>query len=139
MRIKKILISVITISIIVIVFITILTNSRSLWKIFGYSLCENPEDVRVYSITKNYIQSTIDIKGTANDISGYYSGYSFNIIEDKLYIGLKYNDYFGYSEKTKDFTINVPCNINQIRKIYLVSLSNEVQIWPVGGIRNERR
>lgn len=128
MRIKKIVKSLLITVIICIAIVLIMSNSKHAWKIFGYTLCENIENIQIYSVFKDSYNQIVRIQGSSETTDGFYSGYSFNIQNDNLYIGLKYNKYFGYEEKTKDFKIEIPCQVYDIKNIYLVDGTNERKI-----------
>lgn len=128
MRIKKIIKSFLSIFLIVSILIIGIANSRYVWKLFGYAFCEKVENIQIHSIFKEYSQGIVVIKGEANDSAGYYSGYTFNMKDNKLYIGLKYNKYYGYDTKTKHFEIEIPCNLNDINNIYLTDSRDEIKI-----------
>lgn len=128
MRIKKIFKSFMILFLVVFAIIVIATNSRYLWKLFGYSMCEEIENITIYSISKDNINQEINIKGSGIGADGFFSGFSYNIEGDTLYVGLKYNKYFGYERKTKQFDIQVPCRVIEIKNIYLVDGVNEKKI-----------
>ncbi|MBQ8042900.1 MAG: hypothetical protein IJ272_01965 [Clostridia bacterium] len=128
MRIKKTITSLLVISIIVFLVITVITNSKYVWKMFGYAFCENIDNIQVYSVIRDYNNDSINIKGSAKDVSGFYSGYTFNIQQDTLYIGLKYNNLFGYEALSKDFFIQIPCDLHEVKNVYLVDLTDERKI-----------
>ena len=128
MRIKKILKSLLITFMICFVIVVIMSNSKNAWKIFGYTLCENIDDIQIYSVFKDSYNQVILIQGSSETANGFYSGYSFNIQNGNLYLGLKYNKYFGYENKTKDFKIEIPCQVYDIKNIYLVDGTNERKI-----------
>lgn len=133
MRIKKILKALMIVIVVVGIIIAILTNSKHLWKLFGYSFCEEVESIQIYSVTKDNINSTINIKGAAKTADGYFAGYTYNIKNNELHVGLKYNKYFGYDMVTKEFNIQVPCRISQIDKVFLTDKLNKIEIARFGG------
>ena len=120
MRIKKLIISFGIIFLIVFAICIIVSNSRYIWKLFGYTFCEEVENIQIFSVLKDQNTQSVVIKGKVESEEGYYTGYSFHIVEEKLYIGIKYNKYFGYENKAKDFTIQIPCQLNKIKSIYLI-------------------
>lgn len=128
MRIKKIVKALLITFVICFVIILIMSNSKHAWKMFGYTLCENIDDIKIYSVFKDSYNQVIRIQGSSETADGFYSGYSFNIQSGNLYIGLKYNKYFGYEEATKDFKIEIPYQVYDIKNIYLVDGTNERKI-----------
>ena len=113
---------------VVFAIIVIATNSRYVWKLFGYSMCEEIGNIIIYSVREDSINQTIHIEGRGVGAQGYFAGYSYNIEEGTLYVGLKFNTYFGYNNKTKYFDIEVPCRIKTIKNIYLVDGINQRKI-----------
>ena len=128
MGIKKIIRSLIIISFIIFILYIIFSNSKYLWKILGYTLCENVDGIQIHSVHKDTYNKMITIQGTANDSKGYYTSYSWRTRGENLYIALKYNKYFGYENKTKDFKLEIPCNVYDIKNIYLVDGTKERKI-----------
>ena len=127
-RIKKLFKSFMIIFLVVFGIIVIAINSRYLWKVFGYSMCEEVENINIYSVFDDTVNQQIHISGNGDGADGYFAGFSYNIEQDTLYVGLKFNKYFGYGEKTKYFEIQVPCRVREIKHIYLVDGSNEIKI-----------
>lgn len=125
MRIIKVIRSFIIIFAIVFLLYVILTNSKYLWRGFGYTFCENIDNINVYSVVKDYNAGIINIKGNILETAGYYLDYVHHIQEDRLYIGIKCNKYYGEYSRYKDFSIQIPCQVNKIKKIYLVDWGNE--------------
>lgn len=132
MRIKKLIISITLIAIIVFVILLVITNSKNLWKLFGYTFCEKIEHIQIDSVTTN--KDHIIIKGIGLTSDGYYSGYTYNIRNNVMYVGLKYNKYFGYDKVTKEFSIKIPYQVKEIEKVYLVDGTNQKTIAFIGGI-----
>lgn len=128
MRIKKIIRALLITFLILFILIIGIANSRYIWKLFGYTFCEEIDNIQIYSVSKEYSKGSLVVKGEANNSAGYYSGYTFNIRDDKLYIGLKYNKYYGYNAKTKYFEIEIPCKLNEIKSIYLIDGNGETKI-----------
>ena len=48
-----------------------------------------------------------------------------------LYIGIKYNKYFGYVTKDSNVTLEIPCETNKVKRIYLTNGFEEVKIFPM--------
>lgn len=130
MVIKRVLKAIIIIAIIIFCIIVIADNSKFFWKTFNTMFCEKPENIKVESVINNYANKTVEIKGkTLRD--RYYAGYVYWTDSDgNMYIGLKYNKYIGYEEKTSDFNLKLSYTNKKLKRVYIVNGTNNVKVWP---------
>lgn len=130
MVIKKFFKSLLIVAFAIFLIIVIADNSKYFWKMFNTLFCENPENITVHSVVNNYASKVVEIKGsTLRD--RYYTDYVYWTDTDgNMYIGLKYNKYMGYSEKTKEFDLKLSYTNKKINRVYIVCGTGEKKVWP---------
>ena len=131
MGIKRIIKAIVIILLIVLAVYMVADNSKYVWKMFNTLFCESADNIKVYSVFNNVANKTITIKGKCNRENRYYSGNTFwTDSESNMYIGIKFNPYFGYDKKTNDFELNLPYINKRIKKVYIVNGAGQKQVWP---------
>ena len=70
------------------------------------------------------------MKGSTGSSGDAFVGYVYKISNNKLYVGLKYNLFFGFGERNGSFDIKIPCDTEAIEEIYLANEAEKKLIWP---------
>lgn len=115
------------VSLVIIIIVAFCTFNIYGWKMMGFRVCENPN---------NLILSKIDVSGNKVILNGNtaasapsFVGYKYEIYNNNLYIGLKYNMFFNFNKRDGRFDIEIKCQESQIDKIYFKGGSTEKLIW----------
>ena len=121
--IKKIIkIAIIVLIIIIIIFVL----ARYGWRLFGFNACTNPDSIGAIVEIK---ENRIVLNGGTMSSAPAFVGYIYKVVDDNLYIGIKYNFLFGFFDRIGDFHIEIKCNTEEINKIYFKDGSTEKLIW----------
>ena len=97
------------------------------------------DDTKALNTALKYCRYLFFPEGTYLIDSLHHTTYYENEKEKELYSGLLIpsNRILNFDKnailKEKYFSIQVPCELNDIKSIYLVNSINEVKIWPDGG------
>ena len=115
--------------IIAIVLLNVAVNitARYGWKLFGFQYCERVEPIYVQNIEVS--SDTVTLNGGVMESASAFVGSTYEIVGDKLYIGLKYNVLFGFSQRIGTFNISLKTDTSKITQIFLKDAHDEKQIW----------
>ncbi|MBR0600175.1 hypothetical protein [Sinanaerobacter chloroacetimidivorans] len=107
---------------------TIFLWARYGWRFWDFKMCTYPSGIYVSDVIVN--EDHIAVRGSTTYSGDRFVGYVYDIADRKLYIGLKYNLFFGIWDGDASFDIKIPCDTETIDEVYL---SNDVEkklIWP---------
>lgn len=96
------------------------------WRLFGFNFCANPDNILVKNI--EYNEGIVKLTGNTSSSGDYFAGYTYEIKDDNLYIGLKYNLKI-FSNKDGDFDVEFDINEKNINKIYIKGKNETKEIW----------
>ncbi|MCL1865852.1 MAG: hypothetical protein FWF82_00405 [Oscillospiraceae bacterium] len=101
---KKIII--IVASVVVLLIVSVYPMARYGWKMSGVLLCESPSSVIVSSVSVG--DDSVTLKGNTTSSATAFVGYIYETKDNTLYVGLKYNLLFGFSDRDGSFDISIP-------------------------------
>ncbi len=87
-----------------------------------------PAEYYVSDVVVN--EDHIAVKGSTTYSGDCFVGYVYDITDRKLYIGLKYNLFFGIWDGDASFDIKIPCDTEAIEEVYLANEAENKLIWP---------
>ena len=122
---KALKIVIIAIFVILIINVGVFACARYGWKLFEFKYCNPTAFVSSIEVKENIIE----IKGNTADSMSSYVGYTYKIIDDKLYVGVKHNYFFGFFERLGAFSFKLKLNTTEINEIYLKYSDNQKKIW----------
>ena len=114
-----------TIIVFFIVAIAVFTYSYG-WKFMGFKGCINPDIVIVNNVEVNSDQLTI--LGTSTSSSLNYVGYTYEITNDSLFVGLRYSN-LSLFRRNSDFNIVIPIESSSFNKIILKGKNSTRELW----------
>lgn len=111
----------------IVIILTIFIGFRYSWRLFEFEKCYdiNLLVVNDLQVEKDYIY----LNGNTIESAPSFIGYVYKISDDNLYIGLKYNVFFGFFERNGNFNIKINENTLKIKNIYLKNKNSEKLIW----------
>ena len=98
------------------------------WRLWGFEMCTYPSGIYVSEIVVN--KDHIAIKGSTTYSGDRFVGYVYNIVDRKLYLGLKYNLFFGIWDGNASFDVKIPCDTEAVNEVYLTNGVERKLIWP---------
>ena len=94
------------------------------WRLFGFKYCYNPNYIEISDFKKT--DEKISIKGYLSmDSASTFQDYCYEIEENVLKIGLKYDLFFG---KTSEFDITIDAQGKTINRVVLVDGKNNQKV-----------
>ena len=128
LQMKKIFkIVVIILSILLILQLAIFLTARYGWKIFGFDMCERPNNLIIKTV---YVtDEKIHIVGHTTNSSTAYVGHTYEIKDNVLYLGIKQNLLFGFNNRNGGYSFAIEDEFKNIESIQLVNKKEEKCIW----------
>ena len=125
---KKIFkIVVIILSILLILQLAIFLTARYGWKLFGFDMCESPNVLCVETV---YVtDETVHIVGNTSSSATSYIGYTYEIKDNVLYLGIKQNLLFGFDNRNGGYSFVIEDDFKNIESIQLINKKEEKCIW----------
>ena len=114
------------VSIVLVVAVSVL-SARYGWKLFGFRYCEDISRLYVESI--EVADNTVTLNGNTMASAPAFVGYTYKIVDDKLYIGMKYNLLLGFTQRLGAFDITIKTNTSKITQVFLKDSQDEKRIW----------
>ena len=102
-------------------------SARYGWKLFGFQFCEDIN--RLYVENIEVTDNIVMLRGNTAASAPAFVGYTYKIVEDKLYIGMKYNLLFGFTQRLGAFNISLKTDTSKITQIFLKDEQKEKRIW----------
>lgn len=97
------------------------------WKLFGFDMCESPNVLYVETV---YVtDESVHIIGSTASSASSYVGYTYKIKDNTLYLGIKQNLLFGFTERFGGYSFVIEEDFETLESIYLVSKDGEKCIW----------
>ena len=119
----------IVLSILLILQLVIFLSARYGWKLFGFDMCESPE---VLCIETVYVtDETVHIVGNTSSSATSYIGYTYEIKDNVLYLGIKQNLLFGFNNRNGGYSFVIEDDFKNIESIQLINKKDEKCIWSV--------
>ena len=109
--------------VLVLVIIGLFAGIKFGWKLFGFKHCINPDSLYVSSCSID--ENTVEVKGMSLNSALKFSGYTYEIEENTLKIGLKYDLIFGDSG---EFEVCIDTENTPIEEVVFVGDGNTKQI-----------
>ena len=127
---KKIFkIVVIILSILLILQLAIFLTARYGWKILGFDMCESPNVLCVETV---YVtDETVHIIGNTSSSATAYIGYTYEIKDNVLYLGIKQNLLFGFNNRNDRYSFVIEDDFKNIESIQLINKKDKKCIWSV--------
>lgn len=116
-------------SILLILQLVIFLTARYGWKLFGFNMCESPKILCVETV---YVtDKTVHIVGNTSSSATSYIGYTYEIKDNTLYLGIKQNLLFGFNNRNGGYSFAIEDDFENIESVYLVNENEEKCIWSV--------
>ncbi len=130
LQMKKIFkIVAVVLSILLFLQLVIFLTARYGWKIFGFDMCESPDVLYVETV---YVtDKTVHIVGNTSSSATSYIGYTYEIKDNTLYLGIKQNLLFGFDNRNGGYSFVIEDDFEKIESVCLVSKKEEKCIWSV--------
>jgi hypothetical protein len=113
--------------ILLILQIAIFLTARYGWKLFGFDMCESPNVLCVETV---YVtDETVNIVGNTSSSATSYIGYTYEIKDNILYLGIKQNLLFGFNNRNGGYSFQIEDDLQDIESICLVNEKEEKCIW----------
>ena len=119
----------IVLSSLLILQLVIFLSARYGWKLFGFNMCESP---KVLCIETVYVtDDTVHIVGNTSSSATSYIGYTYEIKDNVLYLGIKQNLLFGFNYRNGNYSFVIEDDFKNIESIQLINKKDEKCIWSV--------
>lgn len=119
----------VVLSILLILQLGIFLTARYGWKLFGFNMCESP---KILCIETVYVtDKTVHIVGNTSSSATSYIGYTYEIKDNALYLGIKQNLLFGFNNRNGGYSFAIEDDFENIESVYLVNETEEKCIWSV--------
>ena len=119
----------IVLSSLLILQLVIFLSARYGWKLFGFDMCESP---KVLCIETVYVtDETVHIVGNTSSSATSYIGYTYEIKDNVLYLGIKQNLLFGFNYRNGNYSFVIEDDFKNIESIQLINKKDEKCIWSV--------
>ena len=117
----------IVLSSLLILQLVIFLSARYGWKLFGFDMCESP---KVLCIETIYVtDETVHIVGNTSSSATSYIGYTYEIKDNVLYLGIKQNLLFGFNCRNGNYSFVIEDDFKNIESIQLINKKHEKCIW----------
>ncbi len=117
----------IVLSILLILQLVIFLSARHGWKLFGFDMCESPKVLCVETV---YVtDETVHIAGNTSSSATSYIGYTYEIKDNVLYLGIKQNLLFGFDNRNGGYSFVIEDDFKNIESIQLINKKEEKCIW----------
>ena len=117
----------IVLSILLILQLVIFLTARYGWKLFGFDMCESPKVLCVETV---YVtDETVHIVGNTSSSATSYIGYTYEIKDNVLYLGIKQNLLFGFDNRNGGYSFVIEDDFKNIESIQLINKKEEKCIW----------
>ena len=117
----------IVLSILLILQLAIYLTARYGWKLFGFDMCESPN---VLCIETVYVtDETVHIVGNTSSSATSYIGYTYEIKDNILYLGIKQNLLFGFNNRNGGYSFVIEDDLKNIELVQLINKKEEKCIW----------
>ncbi len=121
-------------SILFILQLVIFLTARYGWKLFGFDMCESPNILCVETVYAT--DEKVHIVGNTSSSATSYIGYTYEIKDNVLYLGIKQNLLFGFSNRNGGYSFVIEDDFKNIDSIYLVDEKEEKNIW---SLQNDKK
>ena len=119
----------VVLSILLILQLVIFLTARYGWKLFGFDMCESPKVLCVETV---YVtDETVHIVGNTSSSATSYVGYTYEIKDNVLYLGIKQNLLFGFNNRNGGYSFVIEDDFKNIESIQLINKKDEKCIWSV--------
>jgi len=119
----------VVLSILLILQLVIFLTARYSWKLFGFDMCESPKVLCVETV---YVtEETVHIVGNTSSSATSYIGYTYEIKDNVLYLGIKQNLVFGFNNRNGGYSFVIEDDFKNIESIQLINKKNKKCIWSV--------
>ena len=117
----------VVLSILLILQLVIFLTARYGWKLFGFDMCESPNVLYVETV---YVtDDTVHIVGNTSSSATSYIGYTYEIKNNILYLGIKQNLLFGFNNRNGGYSFIIEDDFKSIESVCLVNKKEEKCIW----------
>ena len=117
----------VVLSILLILQLVIFLTARYGWKLFGFDMCESPKVLCVETV---YVtDETVHIVGNTSSSATSYIGYTYEIKDNVLYLGIKQNLLFGFDNRNGGYSFVIEDDFKNLESIQLINKKEEKRIW----------
>jgi len=117
----------VVLSILLILQLVIFLTARYGWKLFGFDMCESPKVLCVETV---YVtDETLHMVGNTSSSATSYIGYTYEIKDNVLYLGIKQNLLFGFDNRNGGYSFVIEDDFKNIESIQLINKKEAKCIW----------
>ena len=128
LQMKKILkIVAVVIAVLIILNSICYITARYGWKLFKFDMCENPDVLCIETIFVT--DKSVHISGKTSSSATSYIGYTYEIKDNVLYLGIKQNLMFGFHDRIGSYSFVIEDDFENIESVYLLNKNEEKCIW----------
>ena len=109
------------------IFVLLFTGARYAWRFLGFKMCANPLYLQTNTVVVK--DSTVHVSGFLIKGDPGYVGYIYEVKDDEMYIGLKFNAILGFFDRSSFFDINIGKKPQNVSRIYFSDNENKKLIW----------
>lgn len=113
--------------ILILLYIALFFSGRYAWRMRGFNGCT---DIRTYITDVEDVQEDEFLleTHTINSISAYVGNF-YKIEGNRLYLGVKYNNFLGFTQRIGSGSFTIPCDTKIINEIVVKDFKEEKVIW----------
>ena len=120
---KFVMFAAIVLCLILLVFI----GARYGWRLCGFNACISPTGIFASEIVVSH--DSVKLKGNTSHSAPAFVGYVYEVKGNNLYVGLKYNMFWGFFKRIGAFDIQIKCDTSNLSNIYFKNGNEEKLIW----------
>ncbi|MBQ8002803.1 MAG: hypothetical protein IJ297_05110 [Clostridia bacterium] len=100
------------------------------WRLFGFDMCENPDMLYIEQV---YVtEDGVHIAGNTMSSASSYVGYTYEIKDNTLFLGIKQNLLFGFISRIGTYSVEIKDDLKNVEAICLLGGDNISKcIWSV--------
>lgn len=116
-----------------ILYVGLFFSGRYAWKMRGFSGCT---DIHTYTVTVEDTQEDeFLLKAQSAESLPAYVGNFYKIEGNRLYLGVKYNNFLGFIQRIGNRSFAIMCDTKIINEIILKDFKEEKIIWKKDDIK----
>ena len=118
---------VIVISVLLLLQLVIFLTARYGWRLSGFEMCESPDILCIETV--HVTDETVHIVGNTASSATSYIGYTYQIRDGVLYVGIKQNLLFGFQNRYGGYSFVIEGDFSNLKHIALTNGEEEKCIW----------
>ena len=113
--------------VLIILYTLLFFSGRYAWRMRGFNGCT---DIRTYDVTiENMQEDKFLLETHTFDSISAYVGNFYKIEGNRLYLGVKYNNLLGFTQRIGNGSFEIPCDTKIINEIIVKDFKEEEVVW----------